>query len=116
MIILFQILFGLVALSALISIHKRRAKQQFTASESMFWIMFWIAGAVVVFWPDSAARLASIFGIGRGVDFILYVSVAALFYLLFRLHLKMEMLNRDITRVTRKKALDEVESQDHTEV
>lgn len=106
MIILFQILFLLLCLVALASIFKRRKKQEIPTAEAVFWILFWLAGLVVVWWPDSAARLASIFGIGRGADFIIYISVAALFYLLFRLHLKIESLSRDITIVTREKTLE----------
>ena len=72
----------------------------------VFWILFWLAADVAVLWPNSTTVLANALGIGRGSDLVLYISLAALFYLLFRLHVKVESINRDVTKVVRDKALD----------
>ena len=51
--------------------------------------------------------LSSILGIARGADLIVYVSVVLLFYLIFRLYVKMEKIEQDVTKVVRKIAIDE---------
>lgn len=112
MLILFQVLFGLFALAALVGVVSRFKKDVLSRSVALFWIMFWLAATGVVAWPQSAGMLAQTFGIGRGADFILYVSVAALFYLVFRLHITIASLNRTITQVIRDRALNKEETQE----
>ena len=60
-------------------------------------------------WPGSTQFLADRIGIGRGVDLVIYIAIVTLFYLVFRLHMKVELINRQITKVVREKALSEVD-------
>jgi len=39
---------------------------------------------------------------------IIYISVAVIFYLLFKLNVKLDSLNRDVTKVVRRETLEEV--------
>jgi len=61
-----------------------------------------------VWWPDSTVIVANYLGIGRGTDLILYISLAVIFFILFRLHVKIESIGRDITKVVRKDSLDKI--------
>ncbi len=106
MLFLFQLLFVLFAVFTVVSVYKKRKEGLLGPKGTIFWIIFWLAVIVVVLWPESAAQIAKMFGIGRGADFILYTSIAVLFYLVFRLHIKIESLGRDVTTVVRKNALD----------
>ena len=72
-----------------------------------FWMLFWLVALVVVLWPNSTVLFAQKLGIGRGTDVVLYVSVALVFFLLFKLHIKIESIGRDVTRVVREHALQE---------
>ena len=74
---------------------------------ALFWSFFWCAVIVVVLWPTTVQMLADTFGIGRGSDFVLYISVALLFFLLFRLHIKIENMNKNITKIVRRDSLQE---------
>lgn len=107
MLILFQILFILFALFTIVNIFKLKKSGQFGAKGMIFWILFWLAAIVAVLWPNSTTVLANRFGIGRGTDFVLYVSVAVIFYLIFKLHIKIESISRDITKLVRKESLEE---------
>ena len=69
------------------------------------WTVFWIGAAVVVLLPNSTAYFAKLAGIGRGADLIVYMSLAGIFFIIFRLMIKIELLNKDITKLTRKIAL-----------
>ena len=110
--ILFQILFTLFALFAISSVIKRKRSNQFGAKGAIFWVLFWIASIIAVLSPDTITVLANTFGIGRGTDFVLYISIIVIFYLIFKLHLKVEMISRNITKVIRKEAIENCEKKD----
>ncbi len=59
----------------------------------------------MVLWPGSTSLLASFLGIGRGTDLVIYISLAVIFFLIFRLNVKLEMVNRDLTKMVRHEAL-----------
>ncbi len=106
MIIIFQVLFSLFAFFAIISVIKRKKTGEIGKKGAFFWVLFWLSTLVAVLWPESTNILANSLGIGRGSDFVLYISIIVIFYLLFRLHIKIESIGRDVTKVVRKEALD----------
>ena len=63
------------------------------------------AGLYFVWLPNHATRLATLVGIGRGVDLIIYVWVVISLILLFNLHLKLRLQAERITIVMREIAL-----------
>ena len=77
----------------------------------IFWTIFWILAGVVVVVPDSTMSLARILGVGRGVDAIIYLALAMLFYLFFKNTVQLEKMNRDLTKVTRALALRDAEKE-----
>ena len=106
MLIIFQILFSLFALFAIASVMNKKKEGLLGPKGLIFWLVFWILAGVVVLWPDSTFVLANYLGIGRGADLVVYVSLALIFFILFRLHVKLESVGRDITKVVRDKALE----------
>jgi hypothetical protein len=72
-----------------------------------FWVLVWIAGAVVTLLPDSTFYFARLFGVQRGADLVVYLMLAALSYAVFRLVVQNERLKRDVTKLTRHLALSE---------
>lgn len=70
------------------------------------WITLWIAAAMIVILPQTATLIANIVGVGRGSDFIIYLSIVGLAYLVFRLFVKIEDMEREITRLVRELALE----------
>jgi len=105
-IIIFQSLIVLFAVATIINIVKLKQQGKLGMRGTLFWILFWVGVSVVVIWPYSVQMIARTFGIGRGSDFVLYISVITLFFLVFRLHIKIENINRDVTRVVRQKAIE----------
>lgn len=74
-----------------------------------FWLVVWVS-IIVIFWsPDLASRIALIFGIGRGADLIVYVSIIVIFYLLYRLGITLEKIQKNITVLSRSLALHDDE-------
>ena len=74
----------------------------------LFWLGIWAVAVVAIFYPEATTRFAKLLGIGRGVDVILYVSIAILFYLVFRLHVYLEDIRSEISTLIREISLKEV--------
>ncbi len=94
---LIQILISLFALFAIISLIK---------TKKYLWLFFWLIVGAIVWWPNLTNIIATNLGIGRGADLIFYISIILLFYLIFRIYLKMEKIERNITKLTRKDTLN----------
>ena len=77
----------------------------------LFWVLFWMGAGVVAALPQTADAVAQIVGVGRGADVVIYASLLGLFYFIFRLYVKIEQVEGEITRLVRKLAMDEFEEQ-----
>jgi hypothetical protein len=75
----------------------------------MVWALLWVAVGAITLTPQTTDVIASKLGVGRGVDVVIYLSLIALFYLVFRLFTKIEDVEREITRLVRKLALEDEE-------
>ncbi|MFZ6015919.1 MAG: DUF2304 domain-containing protein [Patescibacteria group bacterium] len=79
-----------------------------TLFECLVWSLLWIGGAVVSLLPKLTEYLAAFFGVGRGVDFILYAAVAVQFFLIFKLFISHEKLERQLTKLVQEQALKDL--------
>lgn len=103
---IFQSLIVLFALATLYNVVKLKQKGTIGIRGAIFWTLFWLGVSVVVMWPQGVQIIARTFGVGRGTDFVLYISVITLFFLIFRLHIKIENIARSITKIARREALE----------
>lgn len=90
-------------LVVLIFVFERRLKQQVLLKILFLGVMF---GAIFfTIFPDISTPLANYFGIGRGVDLIIYLSLLGLSICCLLLYLKTISLERKLTEFVRKDAL-----------
>ena len=90
MIIIAQIfLLFLVALAVGFVIQKYR-QRKIGAPGFLLWLMLWVGAAGVILFPNSTMVVARLFGIGRGADLVLYISVILILYLIFRIYVRLE--------------------------
>lgn len=83
-------------------------KNHISKSEFIFWIVFWcLAGFAIIFLKDIDKLVAKLGFSGSGIDILLYLSIVLLFYYIFRLRLRIEKIERDITKIIRDIALKE---------
>lgn len=59
----------------------------------------------VVWFPDLSTRFARLIGVNRGVDAILYISIAALSYLVIKLYVALEKQDQTITKLVSEMAI-----------
>jgi len=76
-------------------------KSKITVYEFIFWCVVWLSVIVVIVIPNLATRLAALFGISRGVDLFIYVGILLLFYLIYRIYVRLENMRMDVTKVVR---------------
>ncbi len=81
----------------------------------VFWLLFWFAAGLVAVLPQTTEIAARFVGVGRGADLVIYASLTALFYLVFRLFVKIEDVEREITRLVRTLAMEDLEPEEKEE-
>ena len=107
MIILAQLfLLGLVVL-AMGFVVLRYRQRKISALGFFLWLALWVGAATVIAFPASTMVAARFFGIGRGVDLVLYVSIILILYLIFRVTVRLEQMDRNMTKIVRTLALRE---------
>lgn len=95
---LLLILFILFAISRVLL----RLKEKVISNQvALFWTLVWIAALIGITLPNTTSKLASYFGVGRGVDIIVYISLALLFYLVFRIFVMIQDIRQEITHLVR---------------
>ncbi len=82
-----------------------------TVRELLLWLLFWIAAAVAVLLPQTTSFLANLVGVGRGVDLAIYVALVIIFYMIFRIFVRLEKLEQDITKVVREVGLKKIKEE-----
>lgn len=104
-----QFLLIIMLFSALAVTWKRLKERVITLKEAVLWTGLWLAAIVIVLLPDTTSMLARWVGIGRGVDLVVYASIVALFFLVFKIFVSIDTLERKLTSMVRKDALKDLE-------
>ncbi|MBI4599189.1 DUF2304 family protein [Candidatus Uhrbacteria bacterium] len=108
---LIQILLAVLAAVALVRTWKQFSDGHVTRRELAFWGGFWLLAGLAALWPKTTDVAARLLGVGRGADLAIYLSLILLFYLVFRLFVKLEQVERDITKLVRLLALRDANEQ-----
>ncbi|MFH0840356.1 MAG: DUF2304 family protein [bacterium] len=88
----------------------QKKNKQIQKSEFVFWLFFWIIATVIILLIKQIDQLVASLGFtGSGIDVAFYLGVALLFYLIFRVRLKLAKIDKQITNVVEKIALKEKE-------
>jgi small membrane protein len=104
-----QILLLIFALFAFSRVILRLKDNQISVREFLFWGFIWLTAIIVSIQPDIITFISTFVGIGRGVDVLIYVSITLLFYIIFRILIKIEKLQQEITTLTRAIAIKNVQ-------
>lgn len=100
-----QVVIVAIAVIALGGAIRRFIRREISLRRLLAWAALWVGASVVVLIPTTSERLATLLGVGRGVDVIIYLSIALLFYLQYRLFARLDRIERDITKIVREQAL-----------
>lgn len=100
-----QIILLLFIVFALSRVILRLREKVIPLGTAVFWSILWLTAFAGILSPQTTTRIAGYFGVGRGVDVIVYISLALLFYLVFRTYVMVEDIRHEITEIIRTVAL-----------
>jgi len=100
-----KILFSIFAIFAWSRAVLRFRAKQMNQKELAFWSFLWLAMIVVVLIPEKTTTLAKLLGMDRGFDAMTFIAIIALFYSVYRLYIKSNEVDQEITRIVRETAL-----------
>ena len=109
---LIQIFALVFAIFAVFKILHQVRNNEITLESAIFWIFIWMLVILIVAFPSTMSYLATLTGVGRGVDVIIYTAIILLFYLQYRLYIKIENVEREITLIVREIAIAEREKKE----
>lgn len=104
---LFQFVFLVFIVASLYKVLIKIKSGQLNIRESFIWIFAWVLGAVIIFNPSLSVKISNLFGIGRGVDLVIYSSIIFLYYISYKVYLKIDNLQKKIKELSTKIALKE---------
>jgi small membrane protein len=104
---LIQILIILFSLFALNRIRSKFKNKEISNKEFFLWMVFWLLVIGATIWFKQTDIIASFFGVEKGADLAIYISIITLFYLIFKIIVKLDKIEKDITKLVRGVAIDE---------
>ena len=104
---MFQQIIALIIIAFFLSrLFWQKQKKQVNANEFIFWLIFWILAATAIISLKWIDKLVANLGFsGSGIDILFYIAVIILFYLIFKLRLRLVKIEKDITKLVRNIAI-----------
>lgn len=104
---MFQQSIALIIIAFFLSrLYWQKQKKQIAPGEFVFWLVFWLIAALAIIFLKWIDKLVAGLGFsGSGIEVLLYLGIAVLFYFIFRLRLKLEKMEKDLTKIVREIAI-----------
>jgi hypothetical protein len=97
-----QVIAIVIILFFIIRLAAQKKKNQISKNEFSLWLAFWLIAAAAIIFIKQIDRLVAWLGFsGSGINFLIYIAVLALFYLVFRLRLNIAKMDRSLTEIAR---------------
>ena len=106
---LYQFIGIFIGIIAIILSILRFKEGKMTVGMLTLWILIWAAVIGISIYPESTNVLASLTGIGRGLDFILIIGLIGCYYLIFKIYTMLENMEKEITQLVRDIAIQREE-------
>jgi len=90
----------------------RLKREEIRIVETAIWVIFWLIVGTVAIIPQTTDIVAQFLGVSRGVDLLVYISIVVLFFIIFKIIVKLEKIERNVTKIVRHLALKDVEEEE----
>lgn len=104
--LLYSILLPIISILAILSFIYRYLNERISVFTLSLWTIFWVFVGIFSIFPNSSLIFARIFGITRGLDFIIMVAFVVLFYIIFKLYFKLDKMQDDMNKLVKEIALN----------
>ena len=102
---IYQIVLILVSLLAIFIGARRYHDESFSLGTLILWILVWFVVILVALFPGISVTIASITGLGRGLDALYIVSIIFIFYIIFKLYNKIDDQKKRINELVSELAI-----------
>lgn len=113
--ILYQYIGLIIGIIGIIVTFLRFKDGKMSLNMVMLWSAIWILLIIFSVYPDTTSLLASVTGIGRGLDLILIIGLIGCYYFIFKIYNMMENIEEEITHLVREIALEKGKSHEKSE-
>ena len=87
----------------------QKKKNEISRNEFIFWLFFWAISLLLILFIKKIDQLVANIGFtSSGINVLFYASVIIIFYLIFRLRLKIEKIERNLTKIIREITLNKM--------
>jgi small membrane protein len=101
-----QVVIMLFALFAWSRAMLRLKDNAINISEFSFWSLIWSFVIIIALFPSLLGSISNIVGIDKGLNLVVYSSIILLFYLMFRLYVKIDTQTKETTKLVREIAIN----------
>jgi hypothetical protein len=105
--VLIQVILIAVTLGVLLLLLQRRTAARTRAWKKLIMLALAAAAVASILYPELTTKVANFVGVGRGTDLLLYLLVAVFLYVTVGFYLRFRDLERQLTVVARRLAIDE---------
>jgi small membrane protein len=105
--VLIQVFLIAATLGLVVLLLQRRAAARTRAWKRLILVALAGAAVISILNPDLTTRVANFVGVGRGTDLLLYLLVAVFLYVVVGFYLKFRDVERQLTVLARRLAIDE---------
>ena len=100
-----QIIATIIILIIFYQLVKKFIKDKASLTKIIFWVLFWGISLIIIWLPkETIDNIGSIFGVGRGIDVLVYLSIIFLLYNDLRLNGRIDGMDKKITKIVREVA------------
>ncbi len=104
---IYQLLTPLFAIIMLLKGVSSLNRGEMSVRKFILWIFVWAGISVIAIRPQFVSVFADLTGLESGINALIFFGFIFLFYLVFKLFIILEHLERDVTNIVRKKAIED---------
>lgn len=104
--LLYSILVPIISIIAIVWFLLRYLNEKQSLGTLILWALFWIIVSVFAVFPHFTNPIARLFGIARGLDFVIILVFAVLVYTIYKLYNKVDNLEDNLNKVVKELALN----------
>lgn len=113
---LYAFIFPIISIIAIIWFITRYFKGKNSFTTVLLWSIFWIVVSLFAIFPNASITFARLFGITRGLDFIILLVFIILFYTVLKLYFIVDKMQNEINTLVKEVALNnEIDIDDEEE-
>lgn len=103
---LYALIFPIISIIAIIWFIGRYHKGKNALGTVLMWSLFWIVVALFSIFPEFSNAFARIFGITRGLDFIIILVFVILFYTVLKLYFIVDEMQDNLNKLVKEVAIN----------